>query len=91
MGAALWRGNGVTIRLDEPIACRCPIDRPFDRTRRTEAFLKLYLARKGGLRIGRGISQNLAQIIGQAAREMERGLLWGFAIVNCRFPTNFHA
>ena len=53
MRAAFGRGNGVTIGLDETVARRGPVDRPFDFARNLE-FLEIDGARKWGFGVGGG-------------------------------------
>ena len=90
VGAALGGGDGVTVRLDEPIACGGPVDGPFHLAGGVEFFLKIHRAGKGAIGIGAGVAQGFFQVIGQTTGKVKRGLAGGFAIGDGRFPANFH-
>ena len=91
MGAALGRGDGVTVGLDETVARGRPVDRPFDLARHAKALLELDGARKRVLGIGRGLAQRLAQVVGQAAGEVEGRLHRRVAVFDLGLPADLDA
>ena len=91
MGAALGRGDGVTVRLDEPVTRRRPVDRPFHLARRAELFLKIHGARKGLRRIGAGRAKRFVQVVRQTTGEVKGRLKRGFLVINGGFPADFDA
>ena len=80
MRAAFGRGHGVAVGLDEAVAGGGPVDGPFDLARLAEFLLEIDGAREGGVGVGGGGAEGLSQVVGQAAGEVEGGLLRGFAV-----------
>ena len=90
MGAAFGGGNCITVGLDEPVARRGPIDRPFHFARGLKALLKINNAAKGLFGIGGCAVKRFIKVIAQSAREMKGRLGRGFTVVNFGFPANFY-
>ena len=82
MGAALGRGDGVAVGLDEAVAHGCPVDGPFDLAGLSEFFVEFDGASEGFVGIGCGCAEGFAQVVGEAAGEVEGRLDRGFAIVD---------
>jgi hypothetical protein len=91
VGAAFGGGHGVAVALDEAVARRGPVDRPFDLARGVEFLAEINGAGEGAFGIGRGGAERFIEVIGQSAGEVEGGLKRRFAVVDGGFPADFDA
>ena len=91
MRAALGRGHGVAVGMDEAVARGRPVDRPFDRSGNAELVLEVDLAREGAVGIGRRALHRQRKEVGQAVGVVERRLKRRVAILDGGFPADFHA
>ena len=90
MGAAFGRGHGVTVGLDEAVAGRGPVDRPFDLARHAELSWNRPCLRRA-FRHRWWPCPAFVQVVGQAAGEVEGRLQRRVAVVDLGFPADFDA
>jgi hypothetical protein len=91
MRAALGRGHGVAVGLDEAVARGRPGDGPFDGTGDVELGLEVDLSGEGRVGIGGRGADGLGQVIAEAAGEVERGLGRRLTVVDAGFPADLDA
>ena len=91
MCAAFGGRDGVTVGLDETVARWGPVDGPLDFTGFAEFLLKVDETCEGGFGVGGRAAEGFAEVVGEAAGEVECGLGRGFAVVDAGFPADFDA
>ena len=89
MGAAFGGRHGVAVGLQEAVARGGPVDRPFDLARRVEFLAEIDGAGEGLVGVGGRTPHGFAQVVGEAAGEVEAGLRRGFAVVELRISSGF--